>query len=224
MDNRPYHMFLAKLDGRSHRISSLIDDSAFGCLMDMLHWKMPYQLRAFHCNTPEWAAKNPVLKTIPELPMDIGSLLSALPLQPMRLKDKRRQQTLTVRNKYGSYVLADTEDGYGRLYHVDGITSSLITRLEAVPITLRRPAPTSTAITGITPGRSFTSFPSVCAFPESRSLWASPLQESPRPAIRWTARRWRSTAAVLTLVMRTCAVASMPGLSASVASWDTTAS
>ncbi|MEY8420604.1 XF1762 family protein [Oscillospiraceae bacterium 44-5] len=137
MDNRPYHMFLAKLDGRSHRISSLIDDSAFDCLMDMLHWKMPYQLRAFHCNTPEWAAKNPVLKTIPELPMDIGSLLSALPLQPMRLKDKRRQQTLTVRNKYGSYVLADTEDGYGRLYHVDGITSSLITRLEAVPITLQ---------------------------------------------------------------------------------------
>lgn len=35
------------------------------------------------------------------------------------------------------YALAETEDGYGRLYHVDGITSSLIVRLEACPITLQ---------------------------------------------------------------------------------------
>ena len=55
----------------------------------------------------------------------------------MRLKDKRRKQTLSVRSKYGDYVLAETEDGYGRLYHVDGITSSLIVRLEACPITLQ---------------------------------------------------------------------------------------
>ena len=55
----------------------------------------------------------------------------------MRLKDKRRQQTLAVRCKCGDYVLTDTEDGYGRLYRVDGITSSLVTRLEAVPITLQ---------------------------------------------------------------------------------------
>lgn len=55
----------------------------------------------------------------------------------MRLKDKRRQQTLNVRCKCGDYVVADTEDGYGRLYRVDGVASSLITRLEAVPITLQ---------------------------------------------------------------------------------------
>jgi len=44
---------------------------------------------------------------------------------------------LNVRCKRGDIVLADTEDGYGRLYRVDGITSSLVTRLEAVPITLQ---------------------------------------------------------------------------------------
>ena len=34
-------------------------------------------------------------------------------------------------------MFADTEDGYSRLYCVDGNTSSLVTRLEAVPITLQ---------------------------------------------------------------------------------------
>ena len=132
-----YHVFLAQLDGRSYRCSATLDDAAFDRLMDALGWKMPYQLRAFHTSDPSQAVKNPVLNAAPELPVDIDGLLSTLPLQPMRLKDKRRQQTLTVRRKCGDYVLADTEDGYGRLYRVDGITSSLVTRLEAVPITLQ---------------------------------------------------------------------------------------
>ena len=131
-----YHVFLAQLDGRTYRYSPTLDDAAFDRRMDALCWRMPYHLRAFHTSDPKWAAENPVL-TAAHLPVDIDGLLSALPLQPMRLKDKRRQQTLAVRCKCGDYVLADTEDGYGRLYRVDGITSSLVTRLEAVPITLQ---------------------------------------------------------------------------------------
>jgi len=77
------------------------------------------------------------LKAAPELPVDIIGILAAQPAQAMRLKDKRRRQTFTVRRKCGDYVLTDTEDGYGRLYRVDGVTSSLVTRLEAVPITLQ---------------------------------------------------------------------------------------
>ena len=132
-----YHVFLAQLDGRTYRCSSTLDDAAFDRRMDALCWRMPYHLRAFHTSDPKWAVENPVLAAAPDLPVDIDHLLSAPPLQPMRLKDKRRQQTLAVRCKCGDYVLADTEDGYGRLYRVDGITSSLVTRLEAVPITLQ---------------------------------------------------------------------------------------
>ena len=132
-----YHVFLAQLDGRTYRCSPTLDDAAFDRRMDALRWRMPYHLRAFHTSDPKWASENPVLKAAPGLPVDIDGLLSALPLQPMRLKDKRRRQTLAVRCKYGDYVLADTEDGYGRLYRVDGATSSLVTRLEAVPITLQ---------------------------------------------------------------------------------------
>lgn len=137
MDNNAYHMFLAKLDRHSYRCSALLDDASFERLMDVLRWRMPYHLRAFHTSDPKWVAENPVLAAASDLPVDIDGLLSAPPPQPMRLKDKRRQQTLAVRCKCGDYVLADTEDGYGRLYRVDGASSSLITRLEAVPITLQ---------------------------------------------------------------------------------------
>jgi hypothetical protein len=132
-----YHVFLAQLNGRTYRCSPTLDDAAFDQRMDGLRWKMPYHLRAFHTGDPKWAAENPVLRAAPLLPADIDRLLSASPLQPMRLKDKRRQETLAVRSKCGDYVLADTEDGYGQLYCVDGIASSLVTRLEAVPITLQ---------------------------------------------------------------------------------------
>lgn len=131
------HIFLAQLDGRSYRCSPILDDTAFDRLMDAMSWRMPYHLRAFHTSDPKWAAEHPVLKEFPELPVGIDCILTAQPPQPMRLKDKRRRQTLAVRCKCGDYVLADTEDGYGRLYRVDGTTSSLITRLEGVPITLQ---------------------------------------------------------------------------------------
>lgn len=108
-----YHIFLAKLDGQTYRSSATLNDSAFDCLMEALHWRMPYNLRAFHCSDPKWAAENPVLKTAPALTEPIDRILASTPLQTMRLKDKRRQQTLNVRNKCGDYVVADTEDGYG---------------------------------------------------------------------------------------------------------------
>jgi len=131
------HVFLAQIDGRSYRCSTVLSDNAFEHLMDMMRWRMPYHLRAFHCSDPKWAVENPVLKATSELPVSIDNILSAQLAQAMRLKDKRRQKTLSVRRKCGDYVLTDTEDGYGRLYRVDGITSSLIAKLEAEPITLK---------------------------------------------------------------------------------------
>lgn len=131
------HMFLARLDGASYRCSPVLDEASFGKLMDVLHWRMPYNLRVFHCNNPEEITRNQVLQSFQELAVSLGQLLAAPPPQAMRLKDKRRQETLAVRRKLGSYVIADTADGYGRFYYVNGVSSSLVTRLEAVPITLR---------------------------------------------------------------------------------------
>lgn len=133
----PVHVFLAKLDGRSYRCSPPLSDSSFEMLMDILLWRMPYNLMAFHAGDPKWIGENPVLKSAPELPHSIEQLLSSTLPQPMRIKDKRRQATLPVHWKLGDFVIADTEDGYGRFYHVNGAASSLIAKLEAAPITLR---------------------------------------------------------------------------------------
>ena len=84
-----YHMFLAQLDGCTYRCSPTLDDTAFDLRMNVLGWRMPYHLRAFHTSDPKWVMKNPGLKAAPELPVDIDRLLSP-PLQPMWLKDKRR--------------------------------------------------------------------------------------------------------------------------------------
>ena len=132
-----FHTFLVDAGPQRCRCPGLLDNSAFDRMMNTLSWKMPYHLQAFHCSDPDLAAANPVLRVLPEFTEPLESVLFTAPAAAMRLKDKRRGQTFSVRSKYGDYVLAETEDGYGRLYRVDGITSSLITRLEAHPITLQ---------------------------------------------------------------------------------------
>ena len=72
------HMFLAQIDRCSYRCSAILDDAAFEHLMDMMQWRMPYRLRAFHCSHPKWVAENPVLKTAPELPVSIDSILEPI--------------------------------------------------------------------------------------------------------------------------------------------------
>jgi len=71
------HVFLAQLDRQTYRCSAILDDAAFERLMDMLHWKMPYQLRVFHCSDLKWVEENPVLKAVPSLLADINSLRAA---------------------------------------------------------------------------------------------------------------------------------------------------
>lgn len=132
-----YHVFAAHLGGSDYRCSAILDDASFENLMDMMHWKMPYNLCAYHRADRKQIAELSTLTAAPELPVPLDCLLTSHPPQTMNLKDKRRQATLPILWKCGSYVIADTEDGYGRFYCVDGITSSLVTKLEAVPVTLR---------------------------------------------------------------------------------------
>ena len=54
----------------------------------------------------------------------------------MKLKDKAREETLPILRKCGDYVLAQANLGW-RFYHVTGEHSSILTKLNAVPITLR---------------------------------------------------------------------------------------
>lgn len=138
MGPAPFHLLIIDPTGLALRCSELLDDTQFSRLMEQLRWKMPYHLRAFHCSAPIGAASNPVLAQMPSCSLSAEQILFSKPPAPMRIKDKRRGQTMPIRSKCENYVVAETEDGYGRIYHVDGIASSLITRLEARPITLRQ--------------------------------------------------------------------------------------
>lgn len=138
MGPAPFHLLIIDPSGKALRCSDLLDDMVFSHLMERIQWKMPYHLRAFHCSAPVWAAVNPVLSQMPVCSSSAEQILFSAPPAVMRIKDKRRGQTMPVRSKCGDYAVAETEDGYGRIYRVDGITSSLITRLEAYPITLRQ--------------------------------------------------------------------------------------
>ena len=137
------HTFIVHLGPQSCRCPGLLSEAAFDCVMDALNWRMPYHLRAFHCSSPETAAANPVLRAMPEFSAPLEAVLFTAPAAPMRLKDKRRKQTLSVRSKYGDYALAETEDGYGRLYtdpsgewvFLDAVTANLVCQLcAALPV------------------------------------------------------------------------------------------
>lgn len=219
MNDRVYHVFLAQLDGCSYRCSPILDDVAFGRLMDALRWRMPYHLRAFHTSNPKWVAENPVLKETPVLPVDVDSLLAGLPPQPMRLKDKQRQQTLAVLRKCGDYVLTDTKDGYGRLYRVDGKTSSLVTRLEAVPITLQEANAYIDRYHRHNAGPKFHKFSVCLRVPGETEPVGVAVASTPKARHQMDGETLKSTDAVPIPVMRMRAAASMPGQSVLDGNW-----
>lgn len=133
-----YHQFIFHAGNAIEKASRLLSEEQFDQMMDLLKWRMPYNVYAYHCETPIHAIRNPVLAKYPEASTSMKTLLHGMPIQSIHLKDKRRQVTLPVRFKAGDYILADTEDGYSRLYYVDGELCSLITTMTAVPITLEK--------------------------------------------------------------------------------------
>ena len=133
-----YHQFIFHIRNTREKASALLSEQQFEQMMNLLKWKMPYNVYAYHCEKSVHAMCNPVLIKYPEASISLKTLLQGIPTKYIRLKDKRRQITLPVRFKAGDYILADTEDGCGRLYYADGELCSLITQMTAIPITFEQ--------------------------------------------------------------------------------------
>lgn len=131
-----YHQFLIQVDGASFKTPQILADNEFDSVMDLLAWRMPYRLRAFHFSDPAQLQRNPVVAAMPTAILAVAELFSSPPAQPMKLRDKKRQETIGIFRKCGDFILAQTEDGYGRLYRVDGLAYSIVTQTTATPITL----------------------------------------------------------------------------------------
>lgn len=133
-----YHMFILQIGKQGFKAPRVLLEDEFDEVMGLLEWRMPYRLRAFHFNDMAQQRKNPVVADMPPVDLSVADLFTSHPAQPMRLRDRQRRDTAEIFRKCGDYVLARTEDGYGRLYRVDGTSCSIVTRLNAVPITLKQ--------------------------------------------------------------------------------------
>lgn len=119
------------------KISHIYTDDKFEKTMDLLDWRMPYQLRTWHFNSLDSMLLNPVIERMAVQNVPIRELFSREPGQPMKLQDKLKECSYPIIRKSGSYALAQVEDGYSRVYQADGLTRSIITELRAASISLK---------------------------------------------------------------------------------------
>lgn len=131
-----YHLISVLDNGSWHKVPHIFGDTEFEALLARGDGYMPLGMKAFHFDQLDQLLLNSQIETRLVLPVPVWALFTTAPKQPMRLKDKRREETLPVRRKSGDFVLAEAELGW-RFYRVTGGNSSLITKLTACPITLK---------------------------------------------------------------------------------------
>ena len=98
-----YHVFAAHLGGSDYRCSAILDDASFENLMDMMHWKMPYNLCAYHRADRKQIAELSTLTAAPELRVPLDFLLTSHPPLTMNLKEvsQSHYSSLKFRIIYG---------------------------------------------------------------------------------------------------------------------------
>lgn len=131
-----YHIFIAVIDGQPYKVPHIMNDDEFEYVMELLSWKMPFHLRAFHFSNIDQLLLNRAVEAYPVLQVPIQALFTTVPGQAMKLKNKARKETVPVFRKYEDFVISHTDDGYLRFNRVDGINYSLVTRLHVQPISL----------------------------------------------------------------------------------------
>lgn len=132
----PFHIFIARIDGKDYKIPPVLDDEVFYALLDKIGGYIPFGLRAYHFACADQFSKNPVMAAYPSRTLPIEKLFGAIPPQPMRLVEKRRSKSYPITRKYGDYVLCSGDLG-NRFYMIDGQNAQIITALHITPISLR---------------------------------------------------------------------------------------
>ena len=112
-------------------------DKAFEGLMELLDWRLPYNMQVYHSKDGDWRA-NRVLMARPVLPIEESKFFVSRPAGSLRYWDSQRRAAFPVCFRLGDWVIAQTEDCYRRFYFVGADTSpgALIAPLTACPISL----------------------------------------------------------------------------------------
>ena len=109
-----YHVFCFLIDKVWFRTTMILDDDTFEGFMDMLDWKMPYNMKAFHFNTEERppVSVNPVFNAMPVIDMDLKDFFE----RRIGVKVRRQDQNPQDVARFGEgFIIVETGDTYGRL-------------------------------------------------------------------------------------------------------------
>ena len=73
-----YHVFCFLINKTWYRTPEIFDDYAFDELMEMLEWKLPYNMKVFHFNSNEQppVSKNPAFNANPIINVDLEELFA----------------------------------------------------------------------------------------------------------------------------------------------------
>jgi hypothetical protein len=114
-----YHVFYLCIDRVWHRTTQVLDDAAFDEYMDMLDWKMPYNMAAFHftSNRSPPVSNNPAYHAKPVIEVDLRELFE----ERKGVKLLRQGEPPVSVLRFGSgFVIIETNDSYYRLLKQSG--------------------------------------------------------------------------------------------------------
>lgn len=131
-----YHLISAWVGRELYKLPHIYGEEEFETLVATAGGYLPLGMQAFHFEHLDQLLRNRVIEARSVWDIPLSELLRATPNQPMKLKDKLREETFQVCRKCGDFVLVQAELGR-RFYHVTGDNSSLITELKPYPITLK---------------------------------------------------------------------------------------
>lgn len=109
-----YHVFCFLINDIWYRTPQVVEDSVFDEMMDMLEWKMPYNMKAYHFTSKEQppVVTNPVFLAYPVIDVDLNEFCEER--KGVRLKVSGAR-AVTVLHLSGDYIIVETDDNWGRL-------------------------------------------------------------------------------------------------------------
>ena len=136
MNDDLYHVFCILVGGVWFRTAQVFDDHAFDALMDMLDWKLPYNMKVFHfiSNTQPPVTNNPVFLSRPVIDVDFSELFEERIGVRLICSDEK---PICVLHLGCEYIIVETDDTYGRLLKRPEADSGLLFE-ELYPIPFSR--------------------------------------------------------------------------------------
>ena len=131
---RPKHIFQFRVERQWYSAPDVIEEERFDQLMDLLEWRLPYNISVFHFH--QAGAVEPIVSHRPRLDIPVEALFASRPRHAF-LRFRDRSEPLEVEHLSGRYAIIASEDGYGQFADISGTGNKLIVDMELCPLSFR---------------------------------------------------------------------------------------